>query len=92
MTIAWRAAAEATDADPCTRPGRRRMANPIKAMALRVHVRLAAWRARRQLARLDDRLLRDIGVDRAEVGSGAGDLRGIADMLAMLLDPPDRRR
>lgn len=93
MSMAWRV----REAGGAARPmggGLGRIANRIKAVARIVHVRLAATREqrrmRRQLAHLDDRLLRDIGVDRAAIGRDPGDLRGIADLLTLLADVPGR--
>jgi hypothetical protein len=45
-------------------------------------------RTRRRLAMLDDHLLADIGLSRSEIGRDAGALRGLADLLGLMLEPP----
>lgn len=52
--------------------------------------RLQARRTRRSLSALDDRLLDDIGLSREQVGHSSGELRGIADVVAWMIDPGDR--
>jgi len=93
MSIA-RHLAEMGGAARPTDGGLRGMASRIKIMAGVVHARLAARREKRrmlrQLACLDDRLLRDIGVERSAVGRDPGDLRGIVELLALLVDGPER--
>lgn len=48
------------------------------------------WRTRHSLSALDDRLLRDIGSSREQVGPASGEFRGIADIVARMIDPGDR--
>ena len=94
MTVTWRLA-EADEARERTRSCDHGTASRINAVARRFHAWLAARReqrrTRRLLAGLDDRMLDDIGIRRAEIGPDAGDLRGIADVLALLTET-DRPR
>ncbi|MEW2913694.1 DUF1127 domain-containing protein [Leisingera sp. JC11] len=50
---------------PCT------AAKPQLSLTARLRLHLAAWRQRRQLARLDARALEDIGVTRAQADAEA---------------------
>jgi len=88
MTAAWRILERGAEPRTAIRLGG--IASRIKAVAVDVHARLAARLARRRecraLSRLDDYTLRDIGLSRADVGHDAGDLRGVADLLALLKD------
>ena len=52
----------------------------------RMSARGGRRRMRRALSHLDDLTLRDIGISRADLGYDAGDMRGIADVLALLTD------
>ena len=85
MSAVWRVP-EAGEADSRTAVGLGGIASRIKAMAVYVYARMGAHRMRRALSRLDDYTLRDIGLSRADVGHDAGDLRGVADLLALLTD------
>jgi uncharacterized protein YjiS (DUF1127 family) len=88
MTATWRIPERG--AEPLTAIGLGTITSRIKAVALDIHVRMGALRARRRMRRalsqLDDRLLRDVGLSRADVGHDAEDLRGVADVLALLTD------
>ena len=88
MTAAWRILERG--AEPLTAVGLGGIASRIKAVAVDVHARMGARRTRRRMRRalsqLDDHTLRDIGLLRADVGHDAGDLRGVADLLALLKD------
>ena len=87
MSAAWRLL-EVSEAESQTVVSLGRIASRIKAMAENIHAGMGARQARRRMRRalshLDDHMLRDIGVSRADLGHAAGDLRGIADVLTLL--------
>ena len=93
MSAAWRVLASGEAKSP-TEVGLDGMASPIKALARCVHKHVAAhlaWRrTRRQLAHLDERLLRDIGAGPHRTRADAASLRGVADILSGLLAPFER--
>ena len=92
MSATWRAA-EAVEAD--IRMGNRigEIVSLAKALAERIHAGLVAHQTRRGLQRrlghLDDHLLRDIGLNRVDIGRGTSDLHGISEALIRLTGRPD---
>ncbi len=87
MSAAWRFL-EVSEAEPKTGVSVGGIVSRIKAMAEDIHARMGARLARRRMRRvlshLDDCILRDIGMSRADLGHAKGDLRGIADVLTLL--------
>lgn len=76
------------------RTGGNASANRINAIVACVRrwgeTHMQGWRTRRSLSALDDRMLRDIGLSQEQVGHGSGELRGIADIVAWMIDLRDR--